>query len=82
MQLRIQSTDSFSGEEVTEDINTEFTGDAIRDYFNREIAAMGCPVSGLFTLSHWDVTNKGTVATFTLKGPEHFLVGIVYTVFV
>lgn len=82
MRLRIQSTDSFSGEEVTEDIEAEFTGESIRDFFNREIASMGCPVAGLFTLSHWDVTNKGTVATFTLKGPEHFLVGIAYTAFV
>lgn len=82
MKLRIQSMDSFSGEGDVEDIEGQFTGECIRDHFNREIAALGCPVAGLFTLSHWEVTSRGTVATFTLKGPDHYLIGFVYTVFV
>lgn len=81
MKVRVQSMDSFSSEGDVEDLDIEFTGDAVRDHYNREIASMGCPVAGLFTLSHWEVTSKGTVATFILRGPDHFMVGFVHTVF-
>lgn len=81
MKVRVQSIDSFSGEGDTEDLDIEFTGEAVCQHYNREIAALGCPLAKLFHLEFWQVNHSGTIGTFTLKGPDHFMVGFVYTVF-
>lgn len=82
MEVLLQTIDSFSGEyqrEIREAV--EFTGEGVRDAFNRELIEMGAPVAGLFTLISWQLTTDKGTAAFTLRSfcpSNHYMVGIAY----
>lgn len=59
MEVLLQTIDSFSGEYLREVQEvTDFSGEGVRDAFNRELIEMGVPVAGLFTLVEWKPTTS------------------------
>jgi len=82
MEVLLQTIDSFSGEYLreTQEI-ADFTGEGVRDAFNRELIELGVPVAGLFTLIDWELTTSQDSAAFILRSvcpSNHYMVGIVY----
>lgn len=80
MEVLLQTIDSFSGEHLSEVREVQaFTGEDVRDAFNKELVEMGTPVAGLFTLVDWRTTTDNKAAAFTLRSfcpSNHYMVGI------
>lgn len=82
MEVLLQTIDSFSGEYLRElQEIADFSGESVRDAFNRELVEMGVPVAGLFTLIDWEPTTAEDSAAFILRSvcpSNHYMVGIAY----
>lgn len=82
MEVLLQTIDSFSCEYLREVQEVaDFSGEGVRDAFNRELIEMGVPVAGLFTLVEWKPTTSKDAAAFILRSvcpSNHYMVGIAY----